>query len=116
MRQFMYQHNVTATITDTLNIVYSGEHDRCIMDTQTIRHYSQQQQRDINLVRLHLQAITLSDLSSPDGKRIRPKALSGFREVDQRPRQNWPRQESITASQRATDMAKICDVKLHSVR
>jgi hypothetical protein len=75
MRQFMYQHNVTATITDTLTIVYSGVHDRCIMDTPTIRHYSPQQQRDINLVRIHLQAITLSDLSSPDGKTIRPQAI-----------------------------------------
>jgi hypothetical protein len=99
MRQFMYLHNVTATITDTLNIVYSGEHDRCIMDTQTIRHYSPKQQRDINLVRIHLQAITLSDLSSSDGKRIRPKALRGVREANQQPRRNWPRQESITASQ-----------------
>ena len=28
MRQFMYQHNVTVTVTNTLNIVYSGIHDK----------------------------------------------------------------------------------------
>jgi hypothetical protein len=100
MRQFMYQHTVTVTITDTLTIIYSGKNDRCIMDTSTIRQYSPQQQRDINYVRLHLQALTLSDLSTPDGRQIRPQALRGYREKDQQPRQNWPRQESITASQR----------------
>ena len=99
MRQFMYQHNITVTITDTLTIIYSGKYDQCIMDTPTLRHYSPQQQRDINLVRLHLQAITLSDLSTPDGTQIRPHALRGVREVSQRPRQNWPRQEPPTASQ-----------------
>ena len=100
MRQFMYQHNITVTITDTLRIVLSGHYDQCIMDTPTIRQYSIQQQKDINLVRIHLQAITLSDLSSPDGSQIRSQALRGVREATQQLRQHWPRQESVTASQR----------------
>jgi len=100
LRQFLFQHNVTISITDTLYIVYSGPHDKCIMDTDAIKFYTPQQQRDINLVRLHLQAITLSDLSNPDGKTIRHHALAGIRKENQRLRQHWPRQDVVTASQR----------------
>lgn len=74
----MYQHNVTATITDTLRIVYSSSHDQCIMECPTLTKYSPQQQQLINLVRLHLQVLTLSDLSMPDGKTIRSNALLGI--------------------------------------
>jgi hypothetical protein len=74
----MYQHNITATISDTLHI-YRSPQDQCIMEGITLKQYTPQQQRDINLVRLYLQAITLFDLSTPDGKTIRPNALSGIR-------------------------------------
>lgn len=100
LRQFMYQHNVAATLTDTLCIRYSGSKDQCIMDSPTLSRYNPQQKRDINLVRLYLQAITLSDLSTPDGLQIRPQALSGYRAEAQRLRKNWPRQESISHKQR----------------
>jgi hypothetical protein len=61
LRQFLYTHNISITLTDTLKIGYSGSLDRCIMDTKSIQQYNPQQQRDINLVQLHLQALTLSD-------------------------------------------------------
>lgn len=96
----MYQHKVTATISDTLRIGYSSQQDKCIMEGSTLQQYSPQQQRDINLVRLYLQAITLSDLSTPDGKSIRTNSLHGICEEAQHIRQNWPRQEAVTAPQR----------------
>ena len=70
------------------------------MDSPLLRKYTPQQQRDINLVRLYLQAITLSDLSAPEGIQIRPQALLGNRELGQRLRTNWPRQESVSPTQR----------------
>ena len=100
LRQFLYTHNITITLTDTLRIIYSGKEDQCIMASDSIRRYTPQQQRDINLVRLHLQAITLSDLSESDGKTIRRQALRGYREDSQKLRDNWPRQDQLTASQR----------------
>lgn len=95
----MYQHNVTILLTDTLRIGYSGPFDKCIMDTTTIKQYTSRQQQDINLVRLYLQAITLSDLSNHDGTKIRKNALASQREEGQRLRQHWPRQDNVTASQ-----------------
>lgn len=100
LRQFLYTHNITVTLTDTLGIIYSGSSDKCIMDTAAIQQYTPQQQKDINLVRLYLQAITLSDLSNPDGKTIRIAALEGNREAHQRIRRHWPRHEQVTTSQR----------------
>jgi hypothetical protein len=79
VRQFLYQHNLTLSITDTLLIRFQGSHDRCIMQPEILKHYSPQQQLDINLVRLHLQAITLSDISDPTGKNISTWALQGAR-------------------------------------
>jgi hypothetical protein len=70
------------------------------MDAKSLSQYTPQQQQDINLVRIHLQALTLSDLSTSDGRNIQPQALEGIRAESYRPRQNWPRQENVTASQR----------------
>jgi hypothetical protein len=70
------------------------------MDSPTLSRYSPTQQRDINLVRLHLQVLTLSDLSASDGKTIRTNALSGIRELDHQLRKHWPRQEHVTTAQR----------------
>jgi hypothetical protein len=115
MRQFMYQHNITVTVTDTLCIVYSGPHDKCIMDAKSLSQYTPQQQQDINLVRIHLQALTLSDLSTSDGHNIQPQALEGIRAASYRPRQNWPRQENVTASQRRL-WKRYLTSQLHSIR
>jgi hypothetical protein len=100
LRQFMYNHNITITLTDTLRIAYSGKSDQCIMNAGHLQRYTLQQQRDINLVRLHLQAITLSDISDPDGNTIRAQALRGYREEHQHIRHHWPRQDELTSSQR----------------
>jgi hypothetical protein len=59
------------------------------MDTSALRHYTPGQQRDINLVRLYIQAMTLSDLSIFDGTMIREEALQGTRGLHQKIRTNW---------------------------
>ena len=100
LRQFLYTHNITITLTDTLRIVYSGTSDQCIMNIAFLSQYTNQQQRDINLARLYLQAITLSDISDPNGKTIHTMAINGHCEEHHRLRMNWPRQDAITLSQR----------------
>jgi hypothetical protein len=100
VRQFLYQHSITVNISETLRIRYSNKFDRCIMDSDTLRRYHTGQQRDINLVRLYLQVLTLSDLSTSDGTAIRECFLSGRRHAEQQIRRHWPRQSIPTNSQR----------------
>jgi hypothetical protein len=101
LRQFLYTHNITITLTNTLRITYSGKSDQCIMASDSTTRYNPQQQRNINLVCLHLQIITLSDLSDPQGKTICSQALRGYREDHHKLHDsNWPRQDQFTASQR----------------
>jgi hypothetical protein len=63
VRQFLYQHHISVNITDTLCIRFSNKFDQCIMDTEALSRYTPGQQQDINLVRLYIQALTLSDMS-----------------------------------------------------
>jgi len=51
--------------------------------------------QQINQCRLHLQVLTLSDISTADGKHILPKILLG--QPDRRSNWNWPRQPSSSA-------------------
>ena len=101
LRQFLSKHFIRIDITDTLNIRYNGNRDMCIMNPTLLRGYTTQQQKDINLVRLYLQAITpLSDISTDDGSEIRLTAHTGDRTSTFHHRRAWPRQEPPTASQR----------------
>ena len=99
VRQFLYQHNLAVTITNTINIRFQGTNDACIMNYTMLKLYSSHQQQDINLVRLYLQAITLSDISTRDGKSIQKTAMRGRRLPESCPRRNWPRQSEPTQSQ-----------------
>jgi Reverse transcriptase (RNA-dependent DNA polymerase) len=100
VRQYLYQHNISVNITDTLRIRFSNKFDRCIMETEALQRYSPKQQRDINLVRLYIQAVTLSDMSTPDGETIHDQMLQGQRRPGQHIRANWPRQSEPSTSQR----------------
>jgi hypothetical protein len=100
VRQFLFQHNISVNVTDTLRIRYSNQHDCCIMDTEALIRYTPGQQRDINLVRLYIQALTLSDLSTPDGHSIHETFLHGQRREGQKIRTHWPRQSPPSTYQR----------------
>jgi hypothetical protein len=65
--QFILQHNLTISLTDTFTVLLRGPKDKCLMNRDALSRYSTQQQHDINLVRLYLQIITLSDRSQQDG-------------------------------------------------
>jgi hypothetical protein len=99
LRQYMYQHNLALTFSDQLHINYQGQYDRCIMQQAMLKRYSKQQQWDINLVRLHLQVMTLSDISTANGKQITQQAYNGTRKSQHRIRLNWPRQSKPTTHQ-----------------
>lgn len=96
IRQYLHRHNLTITLTET-----SMTSDLVIMTAEHLQRYSPSQQRDINLVRLHLQVQTLSDITDPtrpnvillhmlDGKRKPNTPISPF----------WPRQLEPSNAQR----------------
>jgi hypothetical protein len=99
VRQFLYQHNLTLRFTKELKIRFQGKHDQCIMQMDRLQHYSNQTQRDIKFVRLHLQSITLSDISTPDGTATTREAWNGVRHYKGTERKNWPRQPRPTIYQ-----------------
>jgi hypothetical protein len=100
IRQFMFVHNLRITLTDSLKICLRGKHDQCIMKLEILQRYTVQQQVDINLVRLYLQVVTLSDASTQAGDEICNLHLRGERRPNQIIRKKtWPRQEPPTSSQ-----------------
>ncbi|KAI2505798.1 hypothetical protein MHU86_8660 [Fragilaria crotonensis] len=100
IRQFIFQHNLTISLTDTFTVLLRGPKDKCLMNRDALTRYSTQQKHDINLVRLYLQIITLSDMSQPDGISACCYHLNGERRPTQVIRiKTWPRQEPPTAPQ-----------------
>ena len=84
IRQFLFIHNMKISLTDSLRVQLRGKNDACIMQQSLLKHYTPQQQMDINLVRLFLQVITLSDVSTPDGRDICGHHLRGDRRPNQK--------------------------------
>jgi hypothetical protein len=100
MRQFLSNHNLTVTVTDSLSNTLRGPNDTHIMNVESLSRYSIGQQRDINLVRIFLQCTTLSDMScSTDRQRISKSYLGGARPPNFETKHGWPRQANPTKSQ-----------------
>jgi hypothetical protein len=101
VRQFLSQHNMAITLTDTLNVEIRDRYGSCIMNNEHLTRYTPIQKLDINLVRLHLQIITLSDMTRSDGIHVCDYHRQGLRRPQQPIRtKTWPRQPLPTPSQR----------------
>ena len=99
IRQFLFQHNLQLTLTDTTTYPLRHKYDDYIMNADHLTRYHKIERLDINLVRIYLQAMTLSDLSTSDGRHICRFQLAGTRTPEFQPRSSWPRQEAPTAKQ-----------------
>ena len=73
---FLYQHNLTVSLTDKLEIIQKGKYNHCIMNPEALTQYTPAQQRDINLVRLFLQVITMSNMTTVVSPHDRTKFLA----------------------------------------
>ncbi|KAI2497835.1 hypothetical protein MHU86_16669 [Fragilaria crotonensis] len=101
MRQFMSNHNIRITVTDPYHLRLRGSSDQYIMDLNRLKGYTPRQQKDINMVRLHLQSITLLDLvDRSDDTKIATWALEARRPSDFLEDESWPRQPVLGASMR----------------
>jgi hypothetical protein len=100
IRQYLYQHNLTVSITDVLKAPLKGRFDQCIMSSPSLANYTKSQQIDLNLVRLYLQITTLSDMTESDGLHACKYNIKGLCRPDQSINSiTWPRQEQVTQSQ-----------------
>ena len=101
LRQFLYQHNLTVTVTDNLEVKFRCPADQCIMNIEYLTKYTPHQKHDINLVRLHLQVITLSDMTEQDGKTACSHMMLGNLPEHRIPQLlGWPRQPNVTNRQK----------------
>ena len=101
LRQFLYIHNLQVQVTDTHIDQLKSSKDEYMMNNSHLQRYSAVQQRNINLVRLYLQVVTLADMA----EKARPNRID-LSFIDARrpstfvPDPTWPRQHEPTASQR----------------
>jgi hypothetical protein len=101
VRQFLSCHNMSITLTESYLPLPQSPTDDFIMQPTHLTRYSASQQRDINLVRLYLQATTLADLTQHENSsKISLSALDGQRSDDWIHNPLWPRQEAPTLTQR----------------
>lgn len=97
--QYMSNHNIAITLTDQFSPQVTRSGDRFLMDPLHLECYTVPQQRDLNLVRLHLQVTLLSDIATTDGKSVVSDFLSGLRPPMFQISSLWPRQPITTAAQ-----------------
>jgi hypothetical protein len=101
LRQFLYCHNMTVTVTGAYSIPLQGASDQYIMQQCHLARYTVSQQRDINLVRIYLQVNTLADMTDPHSpKSIRLNYIDAQRPLPWTPStHSWPRQSPPTKQQ-----------------
>lgn len=76
----MSNHNIRITISDQLTTTLQGKFDKYIMKANSLKGYSTQQQKDLNLIRIFLQVTTLSDMvDNMEPTKIPEWALNGTR-------------------------------------
>ena len=92
---------MTITLSESYSPKLKTTSDGFIMQRQHLERYTAGQQRDINLVRLHLQVTTLADLVDPNSaSAISLSALDGIRSKSWVNDSRWPREETPTSTQR----------------
>ena len=100
IRQFAYQHNLSITTTALYTPSLRTSNDRYLMDPTNLASFTSSQILDINLVRIYLQASTLSDLSAgTDGRTICEHQFRGERPPAFKHQTHWPRQTPPIRSQ-----------------
>ena len=89
VRQLLFQHNLSISLTDTKTIKLRVPKDRCIMNSDTL-----------SLDCMYLQIITLSDMSPQDQNLACTNHLQGTRRPNQKLGQKkWPKQGLPSALQ-----------------
>jgi hypothetical protein len=99
VRQYMSQHNIKITFTEQYGLKLKSTRDQFIMDPSALQGFSEDNQLDINLVRIHVKANSIAELTEPKGNRLRETAYNGQRDEHHSPDSQWPRQPEPTPAQ-----------------
>jgi hypothetical protein len=91
-----HQINLTVDVERHWTPSLVRQHDNFLMEIFQSHNFSPIQLRHLNNCRIFLQVLTLSDITSADGKYILPTALKGERTQEQTSTLHWPRQDSPT--------------------
>ena len=100
LRQFLYNHKITITLTDCWHVLLCCKHDQYLMEP-ALRDcsFTYSDYEHINWVRLYLQVATLSDISDGNGQTVNKAIMAGQRPNDRKSPRAWPRQATVTRSQ-----------------
>jgi ribonuclease HI len=97
----LFCRNMTITVSNEYTPQLKSATDQYIMQASYLDRYTASQQRDINLVLLYLQVMSLADLSDHvKNKDISLNYLDGVRPSDWTNNERWPRQHAPTSSQK----------------
>jgi hypothetical protein len=100
IRQFLYMHQIQIKVTSLLPLSLTASNDEFIMEAAVSQGgHTDSDLRDINLVRLHLQVITLADITNRCGKQISLDAWNGKSLTDRSSTYSWPRQPHVVPRQ-----------------
>ena len=100
LRAFLFNHNITITLTDCWHFPLCCQHDQYLMEPAlTDKSFTPSEYEHINNVRMHLQVATLSDISDGNGQTVNANIMLGRRPDDRLSSRAWPRQPSVTAYQ-----------------
>ena len=113
---FFHTHTITVATPRSKPPSISRLNDISIMETVVqCSNFTPREITDINLVRIFLQIVTISDISTGDGLSISPDAWNVRKMSD---RQSvfpiWPRQPFVSQSQRRLWQTMLCQLFLQS--
>ncbi len=69
----------------------SREHDSMLMDLAETLNLSPNQMREINLCRIYLQVLTLSNISTANGQSLKKEAQTGVWDISRPSKHYWPK-------------------------
>jgi hypothetical protein len=75
---FLFNHNITITMTDCWHFSLCCKHDQYLMEPAlTGKSFTRSEYEHINNVHMHLQVATLSNISDGNGQTVNAKIMQG---------------------------------------
>ena len=97
LRQFLYLHNITITLTGCWYVPLCCEHGQYLIEPAlSDRSFTYSDYEHISCVRMHLQVATLSDTSNGNGRTFNKAIMAGQRPTDRHSPRAWPRRPTVT--------------------
>ena len=100
LRQFLYLHNITITLTGCWYVPLCCEHGQYLIEPAlSDRSFTYSDYEHISCVRMHLQVATLSDISNENGRTVNKAIMAGKRLAEHQSPRCWPRKPRVTKFQ-----------------